>query len=161
VCCQRFTPVLHPLVHAEDLHISFGGYMSANSVEALKKVKHHRLNQLKVGTMRRKLSGFITLLFLITSLLVACSSPSASLSPSLLSIARIDITPSAVLLTGSGETHTLSAQAYDAQGNPVEATFTWTSLIIKEALGNWLVRDCRRQTFIKHRSQGEYLCSQA
>jgi hypothetical protein len=42
-------------------------------------------------------------------------------------VARVVIEPGAALLTQAGEQRTLVARAYDADGNPVDATFTWSS----------------------------------
>lgn len=42
-------------------------------------------------------------------------------------VARLKITPGAVLLTDTGESRLLSARAFDASGNPRPATVTWTS----------------------------------
>lgn len=41
--------------------------------------------------------------------------------------ARVEISPSAVLLTAVGGTRKLSAQAFDAAGNPSSGTATWSS----------------------------------
>jgi probable HAF family extracellular repeat protein len=42
-------------------------------------------------------------------------------------VAGVKITPGAVLLTAAGETRLLSARAFDASGNPLRATVSWTS----------------------------------
>ena len=42
-------------------------------------------------------------------------------------IVRVEITPGSVLLGAAGQTHALTAHAFDAQNHEVPATFTWTS----------------------------------
>ncbi|MGZ6057975.1 MAG: Ig-like domain-containing protein [Myxococcaceae bacterium] len=42
-------------------------------------------------------------------------------------IIRVEITPGSVLLGAAGQTHALSARAFDAQNREVAATFAWTS----------------------------------
>ena len=42
-------------------------------------------------------------------------------------ITRIEVSPPGLLLTGLGQTHSLTARAFDAAGNEVPTTFVWTS----------------------------------
>ena len=42
-------------------------------------------------------------------------------------IVRVDVAPGSLLLTAPGQTHTLTAKAFDAQGTEVATAFTWTS----------------------------------
>ncbi len=42
-------------------------------------------------------------------------------------IARIEVSPAGVMLTGAGQTHALTARALDASGHEVPAAFVWTS----------------------------------
>ena len=42
-------------------------------------------------------------------------------------VVRVEVTPGALLLGGPGQTHGLTAQAFDAQGTEVPTAFTWTS----------------------------------
>jgi hypothetical protein len=42
-------------------------------------------------------------------------------------VARIEVTPSAFLLTEAGQTRQLEARAYDAQGRPTQASIVWQS----------------------------------
>jgi hypothetical protein len=67
---------------------------------------------------------------ILSFILAACSSgtnPSSPNPPPSSRIARIEITPLAALLTDAGQAQQFSAQAFDASGNPIEATFTWRS----------------------------------
>ena len=68
-------------------------------------------------------------LVVLSLILVACSSGATPPSPTppSSSIARIEITPSALLLTKAGETYDLTAQAYNALGEPVDADLVWSS----------------------------------
>ena len=68
-------------------------------------------------------------LVLLIFILAACSSTANPPSPAPpgSSIARIEITPSALLLTEAGEAHELTAQAYNSLGEPVDADFVWSS----------------------------------
>ena len=62
---------------------------------------------------------------LATTVLAACGTSAQMPSPT--RIARIEVTPSALLLTGVDDSAVLSAQAFDAEGRPVETSFTFTS----------------------------------
>ena len=42
-------------------------------------------------------------------------------------VVRVEVSPGAILLTGPGQTHGLTARAFDAQGAEVSTGFTWTS----------------------------------
>ena len=72
-----------------------------------------------LGTARR-----VALLLAFLPLLAACGTVGA---PPQSRIARVEVAPSSLLMTASGASHALSARAFDAGGNPVETTFTWTS----------------------------------
>ncbi len=76
---------------------------------------------LRVGRWSWRAVGFMAAGLLL--LLTACGGPGAT-TPR---IARIDVTPGALLFTRAGETRTLTAQAFDSQGDPLDATFRWTS----------------------------------
>lgn len=67
-------------------------------------------------------------LILATLFLAACGGTPRTHTPDPIPatrIARIDIQPSAVLLTRAGETHPFTAQAFDEDGKRLEADFTW------------------------------------
>src|SRR5690242_17287226 len=42
-------------------------------------------------------------------------------------ITRIEVAPDAILFTAAGQTHALTARAFDQDDQPIQATFTWTS----------------------------------
>lgn len=71
------------------------------------------------------------LLALIVSVLtlVACgeTTPTPPNPPEPQKVARLEITPGAVLLTTPGETQAFSLQAYDQNNKPVSAVATWSS----------------------------------
>jgi hypothetical protein len=62
-------------------------------------------------------------------LLAACGGGGSRTEPEQpAAVARVQITPGSALLTGgAGATQQLSAQAFDASGDPVPATVTWSS----------------------------------
>lgn len=63
------------------------------------------------------------LLLLVTLVLTACStSPTPPTT-----VARLEITPGSVFFTAAGESRTLSAQAFDGDGRPLDASFQWSS----------------------------------
>jgi YD repeat-containing protein len=74
----------------------------------------------------RKRAGILICLTVFSFVLVACSNTSSP-SPQQPGVATIKVTPTAVLFTEVGQSHNLTAQAYDAQGNLIEANFTWRS----------------------------------
>lgn len=74
--------------------------------------------------------------FLLTVGLAACGgsdgnidgpAPAAPVAPAAAPVARVEILSDSAWLPGSGQTKQLAAQAYDAAGNPVSATISWTS----------------------------------
>jgi hypothetical protein len=56
-------------------------------------------------------------------LITACDTT----QPPKATVTRIEITPGTVLLTASGQNKILSAQAFDQNNKPMEASFTWAS----------------------------------
>ena len=42
-------------------------------------------------------------------------------------VARIEVTPSSLVFTATGQSHPLTARAFDASGNEVPATIVWSS----------------------------------
>lgn len=61
-------------------------------------------------------------LFGLVGFLLACAP-----TPANPTVARIEIKPGALLLTKAGDTHALSAKAFDAQGKEVKTNITWSS----------------------------------
>lgn len=62
----------------------------------------------------------------LTLYLAACGTTSQMPNPTPeTNIARIDIQPAEVLLIKEGESYPLTAQAFDKDGNPLSADFTW------------------------------------
>jgi hypothetical protein len=79
----------------------------------------HRLPSLLMGRAALALLAFV---------LVACGgggSGGSAASPA--PVARVQIVEAGVWLAGSGTSRTLRAEAFDADGNRVDAAFTWTS----------------------------------
>ncbi len=74
--------------------------------------------------------GILALLLLALALGLSCGGESTTDGTSgdpVSLIARVEVTPSTALLTELGEATQFTAQAFDAQGNPVVTDFTWTS----------------------------------
>jgi len=90
-------------------------------------------HDLEVGLLRRRRGGWASSLLLVTALGAGCSgSDSAGRGnpdggnpgPG---IVRVEVTPGSVLLGAAGQTHALTAHAFNAQDVEVQTTFTWTS----------------------------------
>lgn len=64
---------------------------------------------------------------ILAVLLISACGGGGSAGGEAVPVARVEITPAGALLTGAGQSRQLVARAYDADGNPVDATFTWTS----------------------------------
>ena len=75
------------------------------------------------------------LIIVAASLLAACGGSDGNLdgpaaavpATSAAPVARVEILSDSAWLPGSGQTRQLAAQAYDAAGNPVSTTISWTS----------------------------------
>jgi hypothetical protein len=89
-------------------------------------------HDLEVGLLRRR-GGWAGLLLLATALGVGCSGSDnggrgnpdgGNPGPG---IVRVEVTPGSVLLGASGQTHALTAHAFNAANVEVQTTFTWTS----------------------------------
>jgi len=82
--------------------------------------------------LRRRCSGWIGMLLLLTAIGPGCGGSKAGGSPDGggnpgPGIVRVDVTPGAILLGAAGQTHALTAHAFNAQNVEVATTFTWTS----------------------------------
>jgi hypothetical protein len=66
--------------------------------------------------------GYQVVFWVLLGVLMACSP-----APTQPKVVRIEITPGALLLTKAGESQTLSAKAFDAQGNEIKTNFAWSS----------------------------------
>jgi hypothetical protein len=72
---------------------------------------------------KRVFSWWTLLLLILAITLVAClESP-----PSEPRVVRIEVAPAAVLLTAAGQSHVFTARAFDQNGQPIQASFTWAS----------------------------------
>lgn len=77
--------------------------------------------------------GWVTLVVLCSLVLGACGSGGEgsgggeSSPANVATVATVEIQQTGLVLTESGATRQLSAVAYDAQGNPLDASFSWTS----------------------------------
>ncbi len=77
-----------------------------------------------VWTIRRVVLW--SLVLLLAMLVTACGSGGGSQDdPN--QISRIEVTPGTALMTSLGETYQLKATAYDANGEPLNVNFDWTS----------------------------------
>ena len=87
-------------------------------------------HDLEVGQLRRR-CGWIGTLLLVTAIGSGCGSsgrgnPDGGGNPGP-GIVRVEVSPGAVLLGAAGQTHALTAHAFNAQNVEVQTTFTWTS----------------------------------
>lgn len=71
--------------------------------------------------------GFRSLALAALAVLLALGLSGCGTGVSAPTVARVVITPGAQLLTASGESRTLTAQAYDASGDPLDAPISWSS----------------------------------
>jgi hypothetical protein len=65
--------------------------------------------------------------FLILALVLLGLSACPVTQPEQPKVARVEVNPGTVLLTASGQTKTLTAQAFDQNNKPMSATFSWVS----------------------------------
>lgn len=66
--------------------------------------------------------GYQVVFWVLLGVLMACNP-----APTQPKVVRIEIAPGALLLTKAGERQTLSAKAFDAQGNEIKTNFAWSS----------------------------------
>jgi hypothetical protein len=87
-------------------------------------------HDLEEGQLRRRCSRWLGTLLLVTVIDAGCGSGGkgnpggGNPGPG---IVRVEVSPGAVLLGAAGQTHALTAHAFNAQNVEVQTTFTWTS----------------------------------
>ena len=74
-----------------------------------------------------KIRIILALFALVATLLTGCGGSGLWPGGQDTKVTRIEITPGNVLLTGSGHNKQLTAQAYNAAGEPIAATVAWSS----------------------------------
>ena len=90
-------------------------------------------HDVEVGLLHRRCGGKAGMLLLVTALGLGCpgsdgggggNPDGGNPGPG---IVRVEVTPGSILLGAAGQTHALTAHAFNAQNVEIQTTFTWTS----------------------------------